>query len=98
MPMDGYRACCAGVIDGGWLTHYADENVPARHDYLDTCWKALRETWAKVPADGLPFSNVWIAHETANRIPAGSVLFLGILNTLRTWNYFDILAWSCYRR
>ena len=73
-----------------FFTHYADENVPARHDYLDTCWKALRETWAKVPADGLPFSNVWIAHETANRIPADSVLFLGILNTLRTWNYFDI--------
>lgn len=73
-----------------FFTHYADENVSARHDYLDTCWKALQETWAKVPADALPFSNVWIAHETANRIPAGSVLFLGILNTLRTWNYFDI--------
>lgn len=73
-----------------FFTHYADENVSARHDYLDTCWKALQETWAKVSADALPFSNVWIAHETANRIPAGSVLFLGILNTLRTWNYFDI--------
>ena len=73
-----------------FFTHYADENVSARHDYLDTCWKALQETWAKVPAYALPFSNVWIAHETANRIPAGSVLFLGILNTLRTWNYFDI--------
>ena len=73
-----------------FFTHYAGENVPARHDYLDTCWKSLRETWVKVPADALPFSNVWIAHETANRIPAGSVLFLGILNTLRTWNYFDI--------
>lgn len=73
-----------------FFTHYADENVPARQGYLNACWKALRETWAKVPADTLPFSNVWITHETANRIPAGSVLFLGILNTLRTWNYFDI--------
>lgn len=26
----------------------------------------------------------------AGRIPEGSVLFLGILNTLRTWNYFDL--------
>ena len=37
-------------------------------------------------------SNVWIAKQTAYRIPENSVLFLGILNTLRTWNYFDIPA------
>lgn len=73
-----------------FFTHYADENVPARQGYLNACWKALRETWAKVPVETLPFSNVWIAHKTAQLIPEGSVLFLGILNTLRTWNYFDI--------
>ena len=73
-----------------FFTHYADENVPARQSYLNACWKALRETWAKVPVETLPFSNVWIAHKTAQLIPEGSVLFLGILNTLRTWNYFDI--------
>lgn len=73
-----------------FFEHYTQVTAPARHEYLDSCWKALRETWAKVPADALPFSNVWIAHETAHRIPANSVLFLGILNTLRTWNYFDI--------
>ena len=73
-----------------FFTHYADENVPARQSYLNACWKALRETWAKVPVETLPFSNVWIAHKTARLIPEGSVLFLGILNTLRTWNYFDI--------
>lgn len=73
-----------------FFTHYADENVPARQGYLNACWKTLRETWAKVPVETLPFSNVWIAHKTAQLIPEGSVLFLGILNTLRTWNYFDI--------
>ena len=72
------------------FARYADAAAPARHSYLDTCWDALKSTWAKVPADALPFSNVWIARETAMRIPSGSVLFLGILNTLRTWNYFDI--------
>lgn len=82
--------CVFEMEEQAFFKHYVDAAVPARHDYLDACWKALRETWAKVPADTLPFSNVWIAHETAHRIPAGSVLFLGILNTLRTWNYFDI--------
>ncbi len=82
--------CVFEMEEQAFFEHYADTTVPARHDYLDTCWKSLRETWAKVSADALPFSNVWIAHETAHRIPANSVLFLGILNTLRTWNYFDI--------
>ena len=82
--------CVFEMEEQAFFEHYADAAAPARHDYLDTCWKALRETWAKVPADSLPFSNVWIASQTSQRIPAGSVLFLGILNTLRTWNYFDI--------
>lgn len=82
--------CVFEMEERAFFEHYADAAAPARHDYLDTCWKALRETWAKVPADSLPFSNVWMAHETSRRIPSDSVLFLGILNTLRTWNYFDI--------
>lgn len=73
-----------------FFEHYADTASPARHGYLDTCREELRDIWAKVPESALPFSNVWIAHETAGRIPEDSVLFLGILNALRTWNYFDI--------
>lgn len=38
----------------------------------------------------LPFSNLWIARRTAPLLPEGSVLCLGILNSLRAWNYFDI--------
>ena len=36
----------------------------------------------------LPFSNVWIAQHTAPRIPVNSVVHLGILNSLRAWNFF----------
>ncbi len=42
---------------------------------------------AKIPE--LPFSNPWIAQHTANRLPENSVLYLGILNTLRSWNFFE---------
>lgn len=41
----------------------------------------------KVPE--LPFSNMWIAKETAALIPENSILHLSILNTLRVWNYFE---------
>lgn len=52
-------------------------------------WRAedakLRE---KIP--DLPFSNIWCAQQTAPRLPKGSVLHLGILNTLRSWNFFPV--------
>lgn len=38
----------------------------------------------------LPFSNVWIAQHTASKLPEDSVLHLGILNSLRAWNFFDV--------
>lgn len=72
-----------------FFEHYVATLPTTNHACFDTCWNELQTTWAKVP-DTLPFSNVWIAQQTAHRLPEGSVLFLGILNTLRTWNYFDI--------
>lgn len=89
---DSFRklTCVFEMNEQTFFEQYADTaNLVSKHTYLDTCWNELQTIWAKVP-DKLPFSNVWIAKQTAHRIPANSVLFLGILNTLRTWNYFDI--------
>ena len=38
----------------------------------------------------IPFSNVWIAKELSEKLPENSILHLGILNSLRSWNYFMI--------
>lgn len=38
----------------------------------------------------LPFSNLWIASRLSNNLPEKSFLFLGILNSLRSWNYFNV--------
>lgn len=50
-----------------------------------------RETDARIRAKlpELPFSNPWLAQQTAHRLPEGSVLHLGILNSLRSWNFFE---------
>lgn len=42
----------------------------------------------KIPE--LPFSNIWIAKNTASRLPENSIFHLGILNSLRSWNFFDV--------
>ena len=58
-----------------------------RNSFLRS-WQADREELlAKLPE--LPFSNLWIAQHTAPRLPADSVLYLAILNTLRAWCYFE---------
>lgn len=80
-----------------FFEHYTDESVVIPTTYLDNCLKEIQATRTKMP-DTLPFSNVWIAQQTAHRLPAGSILHLGILNTLRTWNFFvstsDVYGYS----
>jgi len=49
--------------------------------------KELDKVMTSIP--DLGFSNIWIAQQTAPRIPVGSRVHLGILNTLRTWNFFE---------
>ena len=38
----------------------------------------------------MPFSNIWIAQKLAPEIPKNSLLHLGILNSLRSWNFFEV--------
>lgn len=38
----------------------------------------------------LPFGNIWIAKEVHDKLPHNSELHLGILNSLRSWNFFTI--------
>mgnify|MGYP000049018993 CR=1 FL=1 len=36
----------------------------------------------------LPFSNVWIAKKTIEKLPNNASVYFAILNTLRSWDYF----------
>lgn len=56
--------------------------------YLKNCQAEYNKVYDKIPE--IPFSNIWIAKQLASRLPENSVLHLGILNTLRSWNFFEI--------
>ena len=56
------------------------------HGYLNL-WRNRDLTLRKTRFRSLPFSSVWIANEMAGLMPKGSMLHLGILNSLRAWNY-----------
>lgn len=50
------------------------------------CIKEYEEVYANIPE--LPFSNIWLAKQTAPLIPIGARIHFGILNSLRSWDLF----------
>lgn len=65
-----------------FFTHYANEKVSGE-SCLYNFWRSADNTLrAKIPE--LPFSNVWISGALCKCIPPGSILHMGILNSLRS--------------
>ena len=59
-----------------------------KENYLNECKEEYRNVFSYIPE--LPFSNIWIAKRLSSNIPQGASLYLGILNSLRSWNLFDL--------
>lgn len=68
-----------------FFNNYAKEN--RENTFFRICADVRKKLENHIPE--LPFSNMWIAKETAHLMPEHSVLHLSILNTLRVWNYFE---------
>ncbi|WP_017445380.1 thiamine pyrophosphate-binding protein [Gayadomonas joobiniege] len=60
----------------------------ACQNYYDSCQQILQSAKQLVPE--LPLSNIWLAKNLAHKIPKNSFVHFGILNSLRSWNFFDI--------
>lgn len=74
-----------------FFTAYAKNSDPLQTTtFYNEAYSDLENLRAKIP--DVPFSNIWLAKETAHRLPEGSALHLGILNSLRAWNFFDCPA------
>ena len=71
-----------------FFAHYINKNAEDKATFVTACRKECEEVRSKMPE--LPFSNLWLAQQTAHRLPANSRLHLGILNTVRTWNFYEV--------
>lgn len=80
-----------------FFEHYR-KNANSENDsaqLLSQCQGERKYIESKIPE--LPFSNIWIAQHMASSLPENSVLHLGVLNSLRSWNYFETpQTVSCY--
>lgn len=56
-------------------------------NYYNNCKQEYNYLLANIP--DLPFSNIWLAQNTAKKLPTNSIVHLGILNSLRSWNFFE---------
>ena len=65
----------------------AAEGKAEQSDYYQKWVEEVNHLEANLPE--LPFSNIWVAQHTMSRLPDQSVLHMGILNSLRSWNCFD---------
>ena len=72
-----------------FLNSYIKESdLNPSNSYLESCKVQIDKIKCKIPE--LPFSNIWIASKLANKIPDGSIIHFGILNSLRSWNFFEL--------
>lgn len=69
-----------------YLQLETDSNKPEKA-FLQEWQQELKQINSNIPE--LPFSNIWIAQNTINKFPVNSALHLGILNSLRSWNFFE---------
>jgi 2-succinyl-5-enolpyruvyl-6-hydroxy-3-cyclohexene-1-carboxylate synthase len=71
-----------------FFKHYIKgDNIPSNITLTNSLKIEIENLRNKIT--DITFSNVWIASQTAPYFPDNSRVHLGILNSLRTWNFFD---------
>lgn len=73
-----------------FFDHYS--KAAAKNEKSCTLWQEWNDEYCRILQNipPLPFSNIWIAQTTSKNLPAQSSLHLGIANSLRSWNFFEI--------
>ena len=70
-----------------FFKHYAREGA-SETEYRDSLNEELKAMMEALPE--LPFSNIWAAKIMSGKLPHGCALHLGILHSLRSWNFFKL--------
>lgn len=98
VPRDTFRKLryVFDMHEDEFFKKYVSQSEPlSEHSYFDAWCAKDAAIRSKIPE--LPFSNPWIAQQLGPMLPTGSVLHLGILNSLRSWNLFPLdSSISCY--
>lgn len=72
-----------------FFSYYSKGDSQSYSSFLQSCRNEYKSIYEAISED-LPFSNIWMAKQLAPLFPENSILHLGILNSLRSWNLFDV--------
>lgn len=72
-----------------FFEHYANDTI-IENTFLKEILNDIEKVKEKIPE--LPYSNIWIASKISQLIPEGTTIHFGILNSLRSWNFFELPA------
>lgn len=64
------------------------KDIEKDDEYLHLWCSCIDEVSSRIPE--LPYSNLWVANKIHKLIPQNSTIHFGILNSLRSWNFFRI--------
>lgn len=73
-----------------FFINYCTDNRDEKSSYLRDCQSLYDKVYQSLPNVDLPYSNIWMAYKMAPLLPENSVIHFGILNSLRSWNFFEI--------
>ena len=76
------------MSDLDFFTSYANGRSMPGESLLESCREEKKRISGKIP--NLPFGNIWMAQQLAPHLPENSFIHFGILNSLRSWNFFEI--------
>lgn len=71
-----------------FFSSYLNEKKGVNLSYYKECKSHFDRITSMIPE--LPFGNIWIAQVLHDKLPDNSVIHLGIFNTLRSWNFFEV--------
>lgn len=74
-----------------FFQHYANNGAVTTtpDNYLKSCRGEYKMLIDAIPSE-LPFSNLWVAQQLSKFVPDGAIVHYSILNSLRSWNYFEL--------
>ncbi|MEZ8865788.1 thiamine pyrophosphate-binding protein [Vibrio splendidus] len=68
--------------------NYFSHGEGAGNSYFELIVKSINDIKTVIPK--LPLSNIWVASKLSGMIPKNSHIHFAILNSLRSWNFFEI--------
>ena len=67
---------------------YYSKDGASETSYLKACQEEYQKFLDQMPE--IPFGNIWMAKQMASKLPVGCELYMGVYNSLRSWNFFPL--------